>query len=168
MSLTPLLLVLALFATGPTPGPASTPDALVGSWTTAAATGSQYCDAGACASAYGGSETWTFTPDAHWEYSQYLDSTLYDCSQTTFLDATGTLAVSDVTLTLTAERASNLRSDTCGETSYEELDLLPMVYQWQIRPADDGHPQLYLTNEAGDSGPFDPRPAEDPSPAPAS
>ena len=158
--LTALLLVplLALGSPGAAPGAGAMPKALIGVWTTVAASGSQYCDTSDCRSAYGGSETWTFTADAHWEYSQYLDTTLYDCSQTTFLDVTGTVAATDSSVTLTSDHASNMKSDTCGETTYEELDILPSVYQWQVLPADDGHPQLFLTNDAGTTGPFDPRP----------
>ena len=158
MALLPGLVLTLLFAAGGPPGAPALPPALVGEWTTAAASGNQYCDTSDCVSAYGGSETWTFTADAHWEYSQYLSSTLYDCVQTTFLDVTGTVIATDTSLSLTADHASNLQSDTCGESRYEELEITPSVYLWSIRSAADGHPQLYLTNDTGTSGPFDPRP----------
>lgn len=158
MALLPSLILTLLLVVGGSPSTSALPPALIGTWTTAAASGNQYCDSSDCVSAYGGSETWTFTEDAHWEYSQYLSSTLYDCVQTTFLDVTGTMTATDTSLSLTAEHAGNLQSDTCGESRYEELEITPSVYQWDIRSAADGHSQLYLTNDNGTSGPFDPPP----------
>jgi hypothetical protein len=159
MALLPSLILALLLAASGSPIAPTLPPALIGIWTTAAASGNQYCDSSDCLSAYGGSETWTFTTDARWEYSQYLSSTLYECVQTTFLDVTGTATATDASLSLIAEHASNLQSDTCGESRYEELEITPSVYQWSIQSATDGHPQLYLTNDNGTSGPFDPRPA---------
>jgi hypothetical protein len=158
MTLLASLLLVPLVAMSGPAIPAPMPEPLVGAWTVAAASGDQYCDTSDCTSAYGGSETWTFGADSHWEYSQYLSSALYACVQTTFLDATGTVTATADTLTLITTHASDLRSDTCGESTYEELDLVPMVYRWVIATAADGHPQLYLTDDSGTTGPLDLRP----------
>jgi hypothetical protein len=136
------------------------PAALVGTWGQAAASGSQYCDpnGGGCTSAYGGSESYAFTANGTFTYSQLLEANLYGCIIKTFLYATGTLTVNDARLTLTPTSARNTVTKTCGRSTDEQLTLDPSSYGWRVARGPDGSSGLYLTSSDGDeAGPFRPR-----------
>lgn len=141
------------------PDRAGVPAALVGTWSIVAASGSQDCDPsfGQCTPTFGGTETFTFSADGRFEYSQYLASSLIGCNSVIFLDVTGTVTSSETSLTLFPEHATNSKQDSCGEDTIEELTIDPTTYDWRIVPADDGHPQLYVSNDLGETGPLDPR-----------
>jgi hypothetical protein len=145
-------------AVAQTPGVAGVPPVLVGTWSIVAASGSQDCDDfGRCNTSFGGTETFTFAADARFEYSQYLASSIIGCNEITFLDVTGTMTSTLTSLTLFPELATNSKLDTCGEDTIEELAIDPTTYDWWIAAAEDGHPQLYVSNDAGQTGPLDPR-----------
>jgi len=136
------------------------PAALVGTWSEAAATGSQYCDpnGGGCTAAYGGSESYTFAANGTFVYSQLLEANLYGCVIKTFLYATGTLTVTGARLTLAPKSARNVVTKTCGRGSDEQLTLEPSSYGWRVARGEDGSMGLYLTSSDGDeSGPYGPR-----------
>jgi hypothetical protein len=137
---------------------AGVPPELVGTWSIVAASGSQDCDDyGQCTTSFGGTETFTFLAEGGFEYSQYLASSIIGCNEVTFLDVTGTVMITDTSLTLYPEHATNSKQVTCGEDTIEEITIDPTTYDWWIAPAEDGHPQLYLSNDSGETGPLDPR-----------
>jgi hypothetical protein len=150
----------ALAALAPTqsPGVAVVPPVLVGTWSLVAASGSQDCDdLGHCSTTYGGTETFTFDADGQFEYSQYLASSIIGCDEVTFLDVSGTVMSTGTSLTLYPGHATNSKQDSCGEDTIEQLTIDPTTYDWWIAVAEDGHPQLYLSNDSGQTGPLDPR-----------
>src|SRR4051812_38117242 len=62
-------------ADDPTSAGSPVPSALNGHWRLTAATGSQTCDpTGHCTGAYGGSESYAFGADGHFEFTQYLET----------------------------------------------------------------------------------------------
>jgi hypothetical protein len=140
------------------PGVAGVPPILVGTWSIVAASGSQDCDDfGQCTTYFGGTETFTFRADGQFEYSQYLASSIIGCNEVTFLDVTGTVTTTRTSLTLFPEHATNSKQDSCGEDTIEEITIDPTTYDWRVATAEDGHPQLYVSNAAGETGPLDPR-----------
>lgn len=146
--------------TAPSASGPGIPAVLVGTWSEAAATGSQYCDpnGGGCTPAYGGSESYVFAANGTFVYSQLLEANLYGCVIKTFLYATGTLTVTGARLTLAPKSARNVVTKTCGGGSDEQLTLAPSSYGWRVAREADGSTGLYLTSSDGDeSGPYGPR-----------
>lgn len=146
--------------TAPSSSGAGVPAVLVGTWSEAAATGSQYCDpnGGGCTAAYGGSESYVFAANGTFVYSQLLEANLYGCVIKTFLYATGTLTVTGARLTLAPKSARNVVTKTCGAATDEQLTLDPSSYGWRVAREADGSTGLYLTSSDGDeAGPYGPR-----------
>jgi hypothetical protein len=140
--------------TGPAGG--DIPSVLVGTWGLAAAGTSQVCDdLGHCGPAYGGSESYQFSADGSFIYSQLLEVNLGGCSQTAFIYAIGHVTVSGAGMTVEPTSLRNRRSNTCGAASdqtYTDVD--PSRYAWRVDPAAG----LYLTGaDSVEHGPYAPR-----------
>jgi len=136
---------------------ASLPDALVGTWGFAAATGN-YCNPlGQCGAGSGGSESFRFTAQGDAEYA-LLESALVEiCGEVktlTHLQGRVTVLGSSLVFTpasgtYTADNAC--RPDLSGVWSLEGRDLAPMSLGWQFVPDAENPLQnaLKITDPAG-------------------
>src|SRR5439155_26955846 len=87
--------------TGSSSGGGGVPATLVGTWRDVAAASGQVCDdLGSCSGSDGGSESYTFSADGKFEFSQYLVSNLLGCRIVATLYAKGTMTVSGTNMTL--------------------------------------------------------------------
>jgi hypothetical protein len=138
-------------------GATGIPSTLVGTWRDAAASGSQVCDElGSCSVAYGGSESYSFTADGRFVFAQQLEGNLGGCRITTSLYARGTIAVSELRITLTSTFAHNTKTATCEAGFDRDLQLDPTSYRWRLSPDAAGKPELYLTGASGvETGPYE-------------
>ena len=147
---------------------AAVPDALVGTWGFAAATGN-YCDPlGQCAAGSGGSESFTFTPQGGAQYALLESALVPGCGEVKTLTQLegrvtilgSTLVFAPVSGTYAANNAC--RPDLSGIWSLEPKDLTLMSLDWQFVPdADDPlHSALKITDPAGRaSGTYSRRPS---------
>jgi hypothetical protein len=160
------LVVLALAAAcasteaatmGDPTGPTGVLAALVGTWRETAASGSQVCDElGHCSIAYGGSESYTFTADGHFEFAQQLEGNVGGCRIVTSLYARGTVSGTGARITLSSTYAHDTKAATCESGFDIDLRLDPTSYTWRLARDGGGRAQLYLTGAGNvETGPYD-------------
>ncbi len=157
----PMILIVACGGsgsdgTGPDGGPI--PAELAGDWNIATASQGQVCDplTGVCQAAFGGSETYHFTADGRFTFTQHLASAFGGCMETADLYVAGAMTADAASLTLNTTRAVGKNDDGCGHTSSKTYkDVLPATYGWSVQPDGAGGRELLLQNANGDwEGPY--------------
>jgi len=143
-------------ATTPSGTSDTPPSALVGKWRVTAAASGSVCDqVGSCSGADGGSESYLFTADGHFEFTQYLQSDLLGCRIVATLYAKGTMSVNGASMTLAATYAHQSKQANCESSFERDLTIDPTAYTWWTTKDAAGKPQLFIKGGSGTDGPFD-------------
>jgi len=116
----------------------------------------QVCDdLGSCSGSDGGSESYTFSADGKFEFSQYLVSNLLGCRIVATLYAKGKLTVSGTRMTLSPSYAHQSKQATCEDSFERDVTIDPTPYSWRVATDNAGRRQLFVTGASGTDGPFD-------------
>jgi hypothetical protein len=130
-----------------------TPERLVGTWSSSRVSMINYRDrtTGSFSPPSGSIFTYTIAANGTYEYSGYMQSSLYHCTITVFRWQRGTIAANGADLTLTPREGKLYYKDSCRAGSEKEKAVVdePQRYRFSIE-TENAHTVLVMKKASGD------------------
>ncbi|MBB6099357.1 hypothetical protein HNR42_002798 [Deinobacterium chartae] len=132
-------------ARAPASGEAGGLKALVGRWGSVGASTGGYYHNGKFSAGNGGGMWYEIRPDGTFQFSSYIETSLYTCKKSFFKYQTGKVEVRGDQVTLTTRSGRAKYEDSCNPSSSYEEPLVPdpVTYTWATRKH-EGRTQLAL------------------------